>query len=153
MVDGAFITDEMINLISKEFGPYVYEVEKGAIRKVAEAIGDPNPLWQNEEYAKRSRYGGIIASPTFFFSLRFDEIAQLLTELECPLRESMNAGSEIEYFQPIRPGDVITVKAKVTDIREREGRSGKMLFVPVDLTYENQKGELVLKHRFNFLRY
>lgn len=153
MVEGSVITDEMRNLIGKEFGPFVYEVEKGAIRKVAEAIGDPNPLWQDEEYAKRSRYEGIIASPTFFFSLRFDEISQRLSELECLLRESMNAGSEIEYFQPIRPGDLITVRAKIIDIREREGKGGKLLFIPVDLTYENQKGELVIKHRFNFLRY
>lgn len=153
MVEGSLITDEMKNLIGMEFGPFVYEVEKGVIRKVAEAIGDPNPLWQDEEYAKRSRYGSIIASPTFLLSLRYDEVTQRLTELECPLREAMNAGSEIEYFQPIRPGDVITVRAKITDVREREGRSGKLLFFPVDLTYENQKGELTVKHQFNFLRY
>ena len=153
MVQPSIITDEMKKLIGKEFGPFIYEVEKGAVKKVAEAIGDPNPLWQNEEYARGTPYGGIIASPTFFFSLRYDEVSQFLTELECPLREAMNAGSEIEYFQPIRPGDVITVRAKIVDIREREGKGGKLLFVPIDLTYENQKGELVIKHRFNFLRY
>ncbi|MDQ3303821.1 MAG: MaoC family dehydratase N-terminal domain-containing protein, partial [Actinomycetota bacterium] len=29
-------------------------VEKGAVRKFAEAIGDPNPLYVDEEAAKRS---------------------------------------------------------------------------------------------------
>lgn len=153
MSEGSVITDEVRNAIGMEFGPYVYEVEKGAIRKFAEAIGDPNPLWQDEEYASKSRYGGIIASPTFLFSLRFDEVTLRITELECPLKNELNGGSEIEYFQPVRPGDVITVKAKLTNITERQGRSGKLLFFPIDLTYENQKGELVAKHRFNFIRY
>ena len=152
MNEGSVITDEARNAIGMEFGPYVYEVEKGAIRKFAEAIGDPNPLWQDKEYASKSRYSGIIASPTFLFSLRFDEVTQRITELECPLKNELNGGSEIEYFQPVRPGDVITVKAKLTDAREREGRGGKLLFFPIDLTYENQKGELVAKHRFNFIR-
>ncbi|MFC2002825.1 MaoC family dehydratase N-terminal domain-containing protein [Chloroflexota bacterium] len=153
MTKGSVITDEVRNAIGMEFGPYVYEVEKGAIMRVAEAVGDPNPLWQDEEYAEKSRYGGIIASPTFLFSLRFDEVTRLITELECPLKNELNGGSEIEYFQPIRPGDVITVRAKLSDVHEREGRSGKLLFFPIDLTYENQRGELVARHRFNFIRY
>ena len=153
MVEDIVMTDQIRKATGKEFGPFVYEVEKGAIRRVADAIGDPNPLWQDEEYGRRSAYGTIIASPTFLFSLRFDEVTGQIEELECPLKNVLNGGSEIEYFQPIRPGDVITVRAKLTDVQERSGKSGKLLFFPIDLTYENQKGELVAKHRFNFIRY
>ena len=39
------------------------EIEMGLIRKFAEAIGDSNPLWQDEEYGKRTKHGGIIAPP------------------------------------------------------------------------------------------
>ena len=67
MPDGSVITDEIRNTIGREFGPHVYEVEKGAIKKFAEALEDTNPLWQDEKYAAESRYGGIIAPPTFFF--------------------------------------------------------------------------------------
>jgi len=153
MTEGLVMTDQVRAAIGKEFGPFIYEVEKGAVRRVADAIGDPNPLWEDEEYGRRSRYGTIIASPTFLFTVRFDEVTVQIEELKCPLKNVLNGGSEIEYFQPIRPGDVITVKAKLTDVQERSGKSGKMLFFPIDLTYENQRGALVAKHRFNFIRY
>ncbi|EPR29903.1 hypothetical protein I656_00403 [Geobacillus sp. WSUCF1] len=40
-------------------------VERGAVKKFAEAIGDPNPIYWDEETGKRSRYGRNIAPPTF----------------------------------------------------------------------------------------
>ena len=48
-----------------ESKPQVIEVEKGRIRRFAQAVQDANPLWQDEEYAKNARYGSIIAPPTF----------------------------------------------------------------------------------------
>ena len=50
--------------IGEEWEPRVYEIEKGMIQRFVQAIDDPNPLWQDEEYAKKSQYGGIIAPPT-----------------------------------------------------------------------------------------
>lgn len=152
MTKESVITEEIRNAVGMEFGPYIYEVEKGAIKRVAEAIEDTNPLWQDEEYARRSSYAGIIASPTFLFTLRYDELLQRIRELDCPLKNELNGGSEIEYFQSIRPGDVITLTAKLTGVNERDGRSGKLLFFLIDLTYKNQRGELVAKHRINIIR-
>ena len=45
------------------------EATRMAILKFADGIGDPNPLWRNEEYAKKTRYGSII-TPTFLGPLR-----------------------------------------------------------------------------------
>ena len=44
---------------------------------------------------------------------------------------------------PIRPGDTITMKARITDVYEKTGRTGKMVFIVRETTYENQKGEKV----------
>ena len=152
MAESSIMTDQIRKAKGKEFGPFVYEVEKGAIKRIAEAVGDPNPLWQDEEHGRRSRYGTIVASPTFLFTLRFDEVTKHIEELECPLKDVLNGGSEIEYFEPIRPGDVITVRAKLADVQERVGKRTMLIFA-IDLTYENQKGALLAKHRFNFIRY
>ena len=35
------------------------------IRHYVDAIGDINPLWRSEEYAKSTKYGRIIAPPRF----------------------------------------------------------------------------------------
>jgi acyl dehydratase len=38
------------------------------IRHFADGLGDTNPLWTDEEYAKRTKWGGIIAPPCFLYS-------------------------------------------------------------------------------------
>src|SRR5699024_3946968 len=56
------IDESVIGLTSESF---IFEVEKGHIRKFADSIGDSNPLYRDEEYAAKTTYGGIIAPPTF----------------------------------------------------------------------------------------
>jgi acyl dehydratase len=146
------ITEEMRKVIGVESEPVIYEVEKGAIRKFADAIGDPNPLYYDEEYAKKSRYGGIIAPPGFFgWPVKGGFVTT--HPFDTPLKSLLNGGSEFEYFQPVRAGDVLSVTNKVTDLYEREGRLGRMLFTQWESTYRNQKGEIVAKARGTFINY
>ena len=63
------VTDEVKKLIGTESQPLTFEIERGAIRRFAEAIGDPNPLFNDEQAARRTRFGGMIAPPTFMRSL------------------------------------------------------------------------------------
>ena len=44
----------------------------------------------------------------------------------------LDGGSDWEYFQPIRPGDRITVQSKLVDLREAEGRLGPMVFITIE---------------------
>ena len=48
MADESVISEELKSLLNVEFGPEVYEIEKGMLRKFAEAIDDPNPRWLKE---------------------------------------------------------------------------------------------------------
>ena len=59
------VTPEMKASIGIRSEPVTWEVEKGEIVRFASAIGDPNPLYSDEAAARRGRYGGIIAPPTF----------------------------------------------------------------------------------------
>ena len=58
------------SLIGAWAEPFIVEVEKGAIRRFADAIGDPNLLYRDEDYARRHGYAGILALPTFPISFR-----------------------------------------------------------------------------------
>jgi len=135
VAESSLLTEEIRRMVGQEFvKPVVREVEKGAIQRFARAIEDPNPLWQDEEYAKKARYGGIIAPPVFPNSLQPEGAISLaaqerLLEIAGPGKTGMVGGAEYEWFQPIRPGDVITVTSKVVDAREREGKLGKMLIL------------------------
>jgi hydroxyacyl-ACP dehydratase HTD2-like protein with hotdog domain len=57
----------------------------------------------------------------------------------------LDGGGEWEYYLPIKPGDVITCVTELADVTEREGKSGKMVFLKFETAHTNQKGELVGK--------
>ena len=126
--------------IGLEGPPTTTEVEKGAIIKFAQAIGDDNPVFNDEEAARESRYGGIIAPPTFLRS-----VASSRPELpfDFPFNRRLDGGSEWEYFEPVRPGDRITTVARIDDISERKGRLGLMIIMSTVVTYRNQFDKVV----------
>ena len=141
MNEEPIISDELQNLLNMEFGPEVYEIERGMVRKFAQAIDDPNPLWQK------------MAPPAFPTALRLDELYQKLFMAKCPLSRGLNGGNELEYYQAINIGDVISVTGKLTRLRKREGKMGKMIFMVVEMTYKNQKEEIVAKGRNTYIKY
>ncbi len=136
--------EELKDKIGVEWKPVVYEIEKGMIRQFVQAIDDPNPLWQDGEYAKKSGYGGIIAPATFILAIGFEQFVEALIA-SASFATMLMASTELEYYQPIRPGDMITVIIKISNIRERQGKMGKMAFINFDTTYKNQRQELVVK--------
>lgn len=146
MAEGSFSTEGLRDKIGVEREAGVYEIEKGMIRKFALAIGDPNPLWQDEEYARQSRYGGITAPPTFILTIGLEEIAPELTLP--PSMTTLHGGTELDYYQPVRPGDKIAVTIRLANMRERQGKgTSKMVFMTFEITYRNQRQELVAKCR------
>jgi len=146
MSEDSLSAEELRSKIGTESAPKVYEIEKGMIRRFVLAIDDPNPLWQDEEYARKSRYGGIIAPPTFVLTIGFDELQQVLESI--PYGGILHGSTELECYQPVRGGDIISVTTKITNIRERQDRRvGKRVFVVIDVTYKNQRQELIAKCR------
>ena len=145
------LTEEMrILAIGLESSSPTVEVEKGAIIKFAQAIEDDNPLFNNEVEARRSRYGGLIAPPTF---LRSIPSARPELPFKLPLSRLLDAGSDWEYFEPVRVGDLITATAKITDVSERTGRLGLMFFNTTVVTYRNQLDQVVATQTSTSIQY
>ncbi|UFJ43023.1 MaoC family dehydratase N-terminal domain-containing protein [Brevibacillus humidisoli] len=125
--------------IGVESVPVKNEVEKGAIKKFADAIGDANPLYRDEEYAKASRYGRIIAPPTFSRTFDYGEIPGLRFN-----REGLIHGEQhFEYRQPIGAGDVLYCSTKLADAYLKEGKLGQMTFLVYEQKGVNESGETV----------
>ena len=149
------LPEEVSQLIGKGAGVRIFEVEKGAIRRFADAVDDPNPLYLDDEYARNSMYGSIIAPPGFFGwpsrQPRGSPLAQESTaSLGIALAQAgflrvLDGGMEYEFLYPVRAGDTLAASTIVKDIREREGRTGKMAFVIMETTYTNQNGDVVAK--------
>ena len=147
----SYLTAEMREqAIGAQSSPLTMEVEKGAIVKFAEAIGDDNPLWTDEIIARKGKYGGLIAPPTFLRSIRIDR-PELPFDL--PFTRLLDGGSDWEYFQPVRAGDLITAKNQITDLQERVGRMGLMIIMTNLITYVNQFQEVVATQTNTSIRY
>ncbi len=155
MASKSAITREMKKSIGtrlfEDFPPD--EVSLWAIQRFIEATTDANPLWQDEKYAKKSRWGGIVAPPTFLhvfdpanraFRKRPD-LSYMATTLPFapPFPKMFQASYEFQVFLPLRPGDLITSTGRIGDIHQREGRSGTMVFIRMDMEHRNQRKQVV----------
>jgi acyl dehydratase len=145
-----YVTEQALKQIGKTGEPRIYEVERGAIRRFADAIGDTNPIFNSEREARDTRFGGMIAPPTFYRSL-LAPVPEV--KLDMPTARGLDGGSDWEYFKPVRPGDRITVQTKIADLRESEGRLGPMVFTTTETSYTNQFGELCALQRSTGIRY
>ena len=150
MVQNSIIPAEFRDKIGVEWELGVYEIEKGMIQRFAQAIDDPNPLWQDEEYARQTQYGGIVAPPTFIVTIGGEQFGEKVITPVFP-DGLLHGSTELECSQPVRPGDKITVSGKISSIRERP--SGKMAFVTFEITYTNQRQELVAKCQQTMIGY
>ncbi len=148
---GKYISDEEKKFIGIESEPITYDVERGAIRLFAQAIGDPNPLFNDDKQARKTRFGGLIAPPTYVRLLMPRELPRF--ELPKMPKRLLDGGSEWEFFEPIRPGDRITVVARLGDLRETEGRMGTMVVRVIELRYTNQFKELCTIQRMSLINY
>lgn len=117
------------SLIGLESDVERFEVEKGAIRKFAEAVGDPNPVFQRGE----------VAPPTFptTFRVKVPGLAGV-----DPAR-FIHANEEYSYERPLRAGDVVDCRRKITDLFIKEGRLGRMTFVISTLEGRDPAGDLL----------
>ena len=94
-------------------------------------------------YAQKSHHGGIIAPPAFIFIVGYEDFEEQMIE---PLGTRLSAGTSLECYKPVKPGDQITVATRVTDMAERQGkRIGQMVLITFEMTYKNQRQELVAK--------
>lgn len=151
------LPEEVAKLIGKTGDTAILEVEKGAIKKLADAVGDSNPLYWDEGYARASRYGSIIAPPGFFgWPVKWKGNMPLLLPLRQEVVDTiakagyeriLDAGIEYDFLHPVYAGDVLASVPKVISITERETKGGKMLFSVIEITYINQNADIVAKAR------
>jgi acyl dehydratase len=115
------------------------------IRHYADAIGDKNPLWRSEEYARRTRWGGIIAPPTILDCIGTAGEGRGSPPLGFFFTK-LRGGAKSEWFKPMRPGDkihIIGVDMGVEEKHFREERPYRLFACKVKTTYMNQRDETI----------
>jgi len=110
---------------------------------------DPwNPLWSNDAYAAKTRWGGIVPFPCFEQIFGSPAVTWIVN-LECGHGSYTKYGEEFEWFKPIRVGDKIRTWAKGDNIKIKDttpldgNGPRKFEHLSSDVERINQNDELV----------
>jgi acyl dehydratase len=120
-------------------------VERTAIRRFADALGDPNPLYQDEAVAKAAGYPALVAPPTFAVALTAND--RFRHSLDLGTRSILHSEQQLEYARALVAGDRITVVSRVADVLERPSASGPMDVIVLEDEGRDDGGEVVFRAR------
>lgn len=121
-------------------------ISKEAIVKFA-AEFDPQPFHVDEETARSSVFGGLIASSLHTLS------ACTRSVVEAQGRVAILSGvgmDEVKMFNPVRPGDVLDVHACWIDLKRSRSKPERG-FGRIRCKVSNQKGEPVIEYGYQYL--
>ena len=154
------ITDEARAWAEREYPEFEFRVTSTDIARFARATGETNPIHYDRDAAVEAGCSDVVAPTMFPYAIRMHASALVPHEdLEPdgspsadvpPLttRRAMAGETSIDFGEPIVAGDVITVRKRLADMYEKEGRSGPLVFVEMDFTFTNQRGDTVARESF-----
>jgi acyl dehydratase len=117
-------------------------------RFAAYSVGDDNPLYSDVEYGKRSRYGCNIAPPTFLYNVDTTIVGPGLPGIQW-----IHGGNRWRFERVVRPGDIITAKARLIRVERKAGKRAAMMVIQTGETlFHNQRDELVARAECDILR-
>ena len=109
-------------------------IEQADVDAFAGVTGDHNPIHVDEAFAKTTRFGRRIAHGMLTASLISSVLANKL-----PGEGSVYLGQTLKFVAPVFPGDEITARVTVKEIREDKP------IVKLDTVCVNQRGETVIR--------
>jgi acyl dehydratase len=143
--------------VGRTYGPTTYVCGLEKMREFAYAIGGGvpsagfgggapegmSPLLWDEQAANKGPHGSVVAFPTFAVVFAIAPFFQAVSdpELGIDLVMLVHGEQEFEWFDVLRPGDVITTTGRITEIFEKAQKD----FVHVLTESKNQHGKLVVK--------
>lgn len=143
----SILNDEILSCIGRTSEPRTEIASRREIRKYSIATG-----WKKKEYLD-----GDVAPPLFHLALFWDivELDQLSPDgvsidrllPKFPLEKAMAGGLSIDYFRPIMAGDELVATRTLTNIYEKTGSQGPIIFYEVVMRVETAAGELVLTEK------
>jgi acyl dehydratase len=99
---------------------------------------DPQPFHLDEEAARASLFGELVASGWHTAALTM----RLLTECAPIAGGLIGTGGRLEWTRPVRPGDRLAVEAEITGVAASRSRPDRGV-VEIRVVTVNQRGETV----------
>ncbi len=127
--------------IGKTAEPWCYEATRDNIRHYAHGIGDDNPLWCDPDYAAQTKYGNVIAPPSFLFATN-RIISGYVGGM--PGVHAMWAGAEWHWHKPVARNTEIRTEAWLKDLIEHDTRfAGRTVQQIYHVNFYGDDGDLL----------
>jgi hydroxyacyl-ACP dehydratase HTD2-like protein with hotdog domain len=138
------LTEELLGHIGRQGPPRTETVDRRDLRKYAIATGQRLAKYVDGDEAPPMYHVALFWDVVPLAELSPDGVSidKLLPRF--PLERAMAGGLKIDYHKPIRAGDVLTATRTLTDIYEKEGRSGPLIFYEVVMEVVDAEGAPVL---------
>ncbi|WP_054636087.1 MaoC family dehydratase N-terminal domain-containing protein [Thalassobacillus sp. C254] len=127
------------SVIGKKSSKVKNTVERGMVKRFAEAIGDPHPIYIDEETGAKSRYQCNIAPPTFPRAFDYGEISGL----DLPKKGLIHGEQNYHYERPLCIGEELYCYFEVNNYYEKDGKNGLMGFLVIKRYGEDPNGTLI----------
>lgn len=143
----SLLTEELLAHIGRKSAPQLELVTRKDIRKYAIATAQRNRRYLDGDEAPPMFYLALFWPVLEGAGLSADGVAidELLPEF--PLKKAMAGGLRIEYNVPIRPGDVLLATRTLSNIYQKDGSSGPLIFYELVMTVDNDRGERVVTEK------
>jgi acyl dehydratase len=117
-------------------------VTEDLIRHFAEAMGDPNPLYRYPMYGRSTRWGSMVAPPTFEYCIAYPSTQVTHGDL-VEGWGNMYGGTKRIAFKPIHPGDEFRVVDRYLGTVEKTNpaRPYRLFLRYNERSYINQRDE------------
>jgi hypothetical protein len=150
-------TTDVDRWIGKPLGGGILKdpIHPNDIRRWAQGMQNPNPLYYDEVYAAASRFEKLVAPQSFAVCTDTSHGAGPAIQGVIPGQHMIFGGDEWWFFGPrIEPGDLVTHDRMLFDYKVAETKfAGPTMFSRGDTTYIRQSGEVVCKQRSTSVRY
>jgi acyl dehydratase len=137
-------TSRFAAFVGRESAPLVVDVERGHIRRFAQAIGDPDPIYVDEAQARAAGYERIPAPPTFAIALRANDPRE---GMDIDWRKLLHGEQELAFERPLYVGDRLTIVGRIADAFVKSGKSGDMDFLVLETVGSDERGARVFTAR------
>lgn len=118
-------------------------VERGAVKKFAEAIGDLHPIYFDEETGRNSRYQNNIAPPTFPRTFDYG----VIEGLNLPNKGLIHGEQTFHYQRPLVVGEELLCYSEVKKYFEKKGNFGEMGFLVLESFGEDLAGNIIFSSK------
>ena len=164
MAEKIEIKDEWKAQLGIDSPPWTYEVTTTSIRAFARGVGYTDPVYYDIDVARAAGYQNLPAPPCYlgtpvFIPGKSDDtfsgpVNSGMSLLQFELVNVLDGGTEVEYFDSICAGDILTAVNRLVGLDVRESKAlGQMLILSLEMEYKNLTGKVVMIARGQTILY